>query len=195
MLKLIQNWGHYSLKKTWLLVLFLCAISGFCFGGSTSIFFKGGAVFFDQPKINIDHIYGIKLAPLNITARNNDVDTYFPHSIDNMGNTSNKINLEFTYVSDAKGWSAKLIRDDNENGIHEESETTQLDNEQMLSESGTIYFFIKLTRPSDAKSDDSGSARLKASGAVKDGVSYIGYNGTSYGGVDEMETTDTVIVN
>lgn len=175
-------------------ILALFFITSGVFSASTSLFYKGGVLILDQPPIHINKIYGLNLSPENSTVTSGDRSIFFPHKVENLGNTSYVINIAISSFSKAKGWKAELIRDENANDIHEESEKTTLTSTQELGEGSTVHFFVKLTSPDDIKSGNSGFAVVQVSGRLKDGEGYIGYNGIKYGGPDEAESTDTVFV-
>ena len=169
-------------------------LSGRCLASSASIFYSGGVVYLDEPQVKINKIYGLRLSPLNVTISSSEASVYFVHTLENLSNGSNKIRLDIIYSSSAKGWQAELIRDDNGNGKHDEGESSKLDNDLDLAEGASLSFFVKVTRPDNAQPGDSGIAVVNCSCSVKGGRGYLGYNGISYGGADQAQTTDTMIV-
>jgi len=182
-LQLIIGLGEIILKATYpVLVAIILSLSGMSFADTTSIFYKGGVLSLEQPTIKINKIYGIKLSPVDVTVESKEKEIFIPHSIENLSNTTNVINLEIESVT--SGWTAELVR--NENKIFGKT--------QELGEGAFLHFFVKLTPPDSASKGYSGSAVIKASCLVKDGAGYTGDNGIKYGGEDEVETTDTVIV-
>lgn len=195
MLKLSVNQMKSSLKTIFACLLVLSVASGApLFAANTSIFFKGGILSLDQPEVEINRIYGLKLHPMNVTVRSGDKNVFFPHTIENLSNTTSKLKIEIIYVSQAKGWSAQLLRDENNDGVHQDWENKALEPVQYLGEGAVLHFFVKLTKPDDTKPGDAGSSIVKVSGSARDGDGYVGYNGVYYGGPDDEETTNTVIV-
>ncbi len=193
--KIVYKTRRSGLNKIFagLLVLFVAA-AGPLFAANTSIFYQGKVISIDQPEVPINYIFGIKLYPENLTVRSDEPIKYFPHTLKNESNTTNNVDIDIVYVSQAKGWSAQLIEDENNDGVHQDSEDKMLSPKQILAEGAELKFFLRLARPVDSRSGDAGSAIIKASCAVKGGDSYVGYNGVTYGGPDEVQTTDTVIV-
>jgi len=169
-------------------------LSARCLASSASIFYSGGVVFLDEPHVNINKIYGLKLTPVNVTISTSDPSVYFVHTIENLSNTTNNIRLDLIYSSSAKGWETELIKDDNGNGKHDDGEVSRLGNEFELAEGSSLNFFVKVTAPKGVSRGDSGIVVLNASCMVKGGSSYLGYNGISYGGADQVQTTDTMII-
>lgn len=183
------------MKKIGAAFLILISLSaGPSFAAGTSLFFNGGVISLEQPKIEIRKIHGLKFIPLNPTVKSAEKDTYIPHSIENLSNTTNQVSLEVTFVSKEKGWSVQLIKDDAGDGAHKSWESSEVEKVVEVGEGSVYHFFVKLTRPDDAQINDTGSAVIKADGFIKDGDSYIGYNGLKYGGPNEAESTDTVII-
>ena len=194
MLKLVIN-QEIFLKKLGAAIFILFLLSaGPSYAVDTSIFYHGGVLSLEQPQVNITKIYGIRLKPLNITENSSDKDIYFSHSVENLSNTTNVVEIDMPFVSREKGWTAELIKDDNGDGSHQWWENTKVDGQIRMGEGAVFNFFVKLTKPDDAEVGSSGSAVVKASSTIKDGDSYMGYNGVTYGGPDEMESTDTVMV-
>ncbi len=72
---------------------------------------------------------------------------YFPVTVDNTANTSDTLDLTAT---SARGWTVKLVRDDNGNGYHEPSEITAVTNTGSLAADAQYRFFVALTVPSGA---------------------------------------------
>lgn len=169
-------------------------MSAQCLAASASIFYSGGVVFLDEPHVKINKIFGLRLSPLNLTTTSSDTSVYFVHTIENFSNATNKIRISVIYSSSAKGWQTELIKDDNGNGKHDEGENSKLGDEIELAEGASLNFFVKITCPHDAVSGDSGIAVINVSCSVKGGSSYLGYNGISYGGAEQAQTTDTMIV-
>jgi hypothetical protein len=182
------------LKKLFLLGVLVCLIQGASFCGVTSLFYGGGVINVDQPNLKIGRIYGLRMTPTNITVNSTDQDIYIPHVIENLGNTTNLITVEIESLSVEKGWSAELIVDKNRNSRHESWENDNIRNPVELSEGATFSFFVKMVRPADYKYGDSGYAVIKVGGVAKGSVGYVGYNGVYYGGPDDAESTDTVMI-
>jgi hypothetical protein len=176
------------------LVLFSVTMAAEAFSMDASIFFKGGLVTLSEPVVHIEPIYGIKLSPLNVTKQTRLKEILFPHILENLGNSTNKVTISIVYSSAAKGWSADLIKDENNNGIRDWWEKSKIEGPVELAESSSFAFFLVLTRPDNAVPGDSGSAVIEAASLFRDGEGYIGYNGVTYGGKDKETSTDTVMV-
>lgn len=162
--------------------------------GSTSILYTSGVVSLEQDNVEIGKVYGIKIEPRNITINSNQKDVFIPHIIENLGNASTMIKVRIEPSKTAKGWSAYLVSDANGNGIHDWWEWGGVPEEQELGEGAVSHFLLKLTRPDNAIEGSMGYAAVKASCAQKGAGYYTGYNGIVYGGEDEVETLDTVII-
>ena len=195
MLKLPVKQEKISLKKIFAgLLVLLFTVASPVHAVRTSLFYGGKVVSLDQPEVEIGAIYGLRLYPANDTVATADKSVYFRHTVRNLSNTTNKIIISITYATQALPWTAQLVKDENGDGVHQDWENTPLEPEQVLGEGAIIHFFVKLTRPDSASPGDVGSAIVKAACTVKDGDSYVGYDGVTYGGPDEAETTDTVVV-
>lgn len=183
------------LHKAFIMLLLLSSfLAASALAMDTSIFFKGGLVTLAAPEININPVYGIRLSPLNVTKQTRYKEVLFPHILENLGNSTNKVTISIVYTSVAKGWSAELIKDENGNGERDYWENNKIDGPIELAEGSSFAFFLLLIRPDDLSSGSSGSAVIEAAGLFRDGDGYIGYNGVSYGGKDKEVSTDTVIV-
>lgn len=145
-----------------------------------------------QPSVEINNVYGFRISPANSAVKSSARETYIAHSIDNNSNTTNTITIEIK--EHTPGWSAELILDENADGVRQSWEKKKLAPQLQVGEGSVIRFFLLMKRPSRAKSGDSGSAVIRVSSLFSDGPGYIGDNGLIYGGEDESEITDTVIV-
>jgi hypothetical protein len=182
------------MRKTGLIILLFFIMACDCLAARSTIYYKGGVISVDPPKVVISKIYGIRLYPSGITIETSGKSAYFPHTIENLGNTTSKISVEIGKDDQAMGWSVELVEDENMNGVHESLESNPLKNNFDLGEGAKIHFFLKLTKPDNAKEKSICHAKIKAFTAVKDGGSYLGDNGIIYGGEDEVLSTDTMIV-
>ena len=160
----------------------------------TSIYYKGGVLSLDQPEIRINKVYGIRLAPKNVIIKIGDKVVFIPHYIENVSNATNTVKLEVRNISKSNGWTAEILKDDNGDGVHQFWDNDRLGPTVNLGEGTVLHFFLKMKRADDARPGDNSSAVIKVSGTIKDGSGYTGYNGIIYGGEDEAESTDTVIV-
>jgi flagellar hook assembly protein FlgD len=107
---------------------------------------------------------------------------YCPHTIANIGNGSDLYKMELSDTTSR--WTSTLIKDENQNGIHDSSENTPVPNEVPLAEDANYMFFVVLTAPIDAVIDSIGSVKFKVSGLAAASVPYQGANGIIYGGPD-----------
>jgi len=164
------------------------------FAAKTSIYYKGGVLSLDQPEIRINKIYGIRLSPKNVTIKTGEKVVFIPHYIENVSNATNTVKLEVRNTSRSSGWTMELLKDDNGDGVHQFWDNDRVGPTVNLGEGTVLHFFLKMKRADDTKVGDNGSAVIKAAGTIKDGSGYTGNNGTIYGGEDETESTDTVIV-
>jgi hypothetical protein len=161
---------------------------------NTTLFFKGGVITLEQPEVKINKIYGIKLTKSASPIKSIDSVIYINHVIENLGNTSSKIRLQLVPNDLPDGWRCELIKDENRNGLREDSESQNVPQMLDLAEGSTYSFFVKFTRSSEAKRGDIGSVLIRVSCLAKDGNAYTGYNGTTYGGEDEESCIDKVIM-
>jgi|GEM_PF-3566958 len=74
----------------------------------------------------------------------------------NTGNAADTINLLST---SANGWPISLIRDDNNDGIHQSTEVTTITNSGILPADAVFQCFAKLSVPSSATTGDTVTAR------------------------------------
>jgi hypothetical protein len=107
---------------------------------------------------------------------------YFPHTLTNVGNGSDIFTFELSNTTD--NWSSTLVRDDNMNGIHEDSEITPVPNQVLLAEDANYYLFTVLSAPQYVAEQVTGTTTLRVSGSTDDGGTYLGANGAFYGGPD-----------
>ena len=140
----------------------------------------------------VDQMYGTTMEPVSISKYGTpDATYYFSHNIENVGNGTDNMRFHFQVATPA-AWSFSLIKDDDGNGSHDAEEVTPLSNPLVLSEEGLINFFVVITVPSAEFGGITGEARLIATGEVDDGGTYIGADGTIYGGPDTVEIVDTL---
>jgi len=142
----------------------------------------------------VNQMYGITIELTALSGYGSPGQTrYFPHVLRNLGNGSDCIKLSFK-VATPESWGFSLIMDDNDNGTHEVTEVTTLEDPLCISEDAIIHFFIAFEIPTGESSGVTGIANVMATGEVFDGSYYMGADATIYGGPDTVEATDVVTV-
>jgi hypothetical protein len=151
--------------------------------GRAEVFHDSQVSYSDELSISVSQDYGLNLVTPEVVGPVSPGGSYyFPHILSNVGNGSDQFGFELSGTT--TDWSTTLVRDDNRNGIHEGSETSPVENPVTLAEDATYYFFVVLTAPENAASDATGQTTLTSSGSVDDGGTYLGANGSYYGGPD-----------
>lgn len=152
-----------------------------------------GVVISETIVTTVEQMYGITIEP---TARYANgfqwITYYFSHTLTNLGNGSDYIRFRFN-ASTMETWSCALIKDDDNNTIHETTEVTTFD-ALPISEDGMVRFFVAVTAPTNESNGACRYVNLIATGEGRDGSYYIGADGTIYGGPDTAEVTDTLTV-
>lgn len=156
--------------------------------GRAEVHHDGRTEYSNSLSIVVAQDYGLNLAtPEVIAALVPGESYYYPHTLTNIGNGSDSYKFELSNTTDK--WSSTLIKDENFNGIHEDTENTPVATEVILAEDANYYFFVDLTAPADLRELAAGSTTLRVSGTVDDGAAYLGANGYYYGGPDEAGST------
>jgi len=142
-----------------------------------------GVIYSKDVKIVVYQGYGIDLVmPGFIGPITPDDSFYFPFNFKNVGNGTDAYRLEASGTT--RGWHADLIRDEDNNGIHETGEVRSVPSEVILAEDASYSLFVRLTAPKTVSEGDTGESNLTISGSVDDGSTYLGTNGVYYGGPD-----------
>jgi len=142
-----------------------------------------GIVYSKDVKIVVYQGYGIDLViPGFIGPITPEDSFYFPFNFKNVGNGTDAYRLSLAGTT--KGWVAELLRDENNNGIHETVEVEGVPATVILAEDASYSLFLKLTAPNMVSEGDMGESTLTIAGSVNDGSSYLGTNGVYYGGPD-----------
>lgn len=141
----------------------------------------------------VTQIYGLSITPtLDSGAAAGGDKCYFAKSLVNVGNGSARIYLSASAIS--AGWGTSLVVDDNRDGIHEETETTEVLASIILAEDAEYNFFLVLNSPDSAWIGTTGEGMVAASTEVQDGPTYAGGNGEIYGGDDTVSSTSELTV-
>jgi hypothetical protein len=88
---------------------------------------------------------------------------YYPVTVTNTGNFSDTFSLSTTST---KGWSPKVIKDDNGDGVHQSTEVTVLTSSGAVAPDATLKAFISETIPSTITAATSDSVAFKATSAT-----------------------------
>jgi hypothetical protein len=153
------------------------------------MYFDGGMITSETTIVTVEQMYGIMVEPASLDGYEIPGATHcFPLSLKNLGNGTDYVTFQFISTT-PESWTYSLIRDDDQDGTYEAGENTLLDNPLPISEEGLLYFFLSVSIPSSEVTGTTGKAILGATGEVYDGGTYIGANGTIYGGPDTAEVT------
>jgi uncharacterized repeat protein (TIGR01451 family) len=125
------------------------------------------------------------------------VPIYYTYQISNEGNATDTYSLSlsgFTYntspPSPGGAWSAQIIQDDNQDGVHQSGETTVI-SALTLAEDQDAYFFVEVTPATDAENGSTGSITITVSTSQTPVGEYTGDNGNTYGGPNSVSDTCT----
>ena len=170
--------------------LFICCFQSF--GVMTRIFYEGRVLSVDHPDVEIRNIYGLRLRPIDVKVRTKERTALISHSVENLSNTTTKIGIVIKKVTD--GWSAELIHDSNGDGKRQLTENQKIQAPMTVSEGASLHFLVDVERPTNSKKGDKGEIIIAVTSFNKDGIGYVGDNGIIYGGNDEIDTVDVIIV-
>ncbi len=142
-----------------------------------------------EANVTVSTIYGVAW---NVTASDNEtapgVAIYYPLKISNEGNAPDTFSLSYTvtYGGNAGSpWTIEFIQDDNQNGVHESTETTTITSIS-AGEDDDIWFFLKVTPSTNALFNSTANVTITVTSSGSDGNSYTGDNGLVYGGPDSI---------
>jgi uncharacterized repeat protein (TIGR01451 family) len=89
--------------------------------------------------------YGVVLSSPSDLSGSPSTTIYYTYQLTNTGNATDTITLVATNISGGT-WTLTIIRDDNQDGIHQETETTQIGSITLASGQSN-YFFLKVDIP------------------------------------------------
>ena len=159
----------------------------------TVIYYKGGAISIDNPEIPVNKVHGIRMSPLNASAKCATSEVWIPFFLENLSNDTNNVTVDANIKGEARGWSAELVEDRPRQMPSIEWENRTF-NSWLLGEGSSLNFSLKLKRPGTASLGDIVTAEVRAVGSYKGSHSYVGYNGIRYGGEGEIRSVTTVVV-
>ncbi len=143
----------------------------------------------DEANVTVATIYGVAW---NITASDNEtgpgVAIYYPFKISNEGNAPDTYSLSYTVsYTGASGspWTIEFVKDDNQDGIHDPTETTTITS-ITAGEDEDVWFFLKVTPSTDALFNSTANVTITVTSSGSDGDAYTGDNGLVYGGPDSI---------
>jgi len=84
---------------------------------------------------------------------------YYAYTVYNIGNATDTFTLSASTFA-GQGWTVKIYKDDNKDGIHQDTETTEVTNTGALANDTTYYFFVAVLIPSSALDGTSTYVRL-----------------------------------
>ncbi|MEW6040229.1 MAG: hypothetical protein AB1633_01780 [Elusimicrobiota bacterium] len=84
---------------------------------------------------------------------------YYAYYAYNVGNATDTFTLVASTFA-GRGWSVKLYKDDNSDGVHQTGETTEVSNTGQLIQETTYYFHVAVVLPTDAADGTSTYVRL-----------------------------------
>ncbi|MEW5692763.1 MAG: hypothetical protein AB1765_05655 [Candidatus Hydrogenedentota bacterium] len=113
---------------------------------------------------------------------------YISYSITNTGNSTDSISLQVEYVSEDP-WSYKIFLDDDNDGVHDANELTEISS-VLLAEDAGESIFVAVIIPDTAVDLDSTRIRL----IVTDGVGASGDSWPNLAANSRDRQTDTVLV-
>jgi len=184
-------------KRSLFFLVFLVLLSSSSFAvtraGTTiesQAFVNCGAGNFYTPLIYVTVLqeYGLNITPtMGASSIPGGESDYFPFTITNAGNGSQRVFMGSGATPE--GWETSLYADDNMDGVHQGSETTQVPSSVILAEDATYMFFVKLKAPDSARIGTHGYGYAICTLEVQDGSAYFGSNGILYGGDDMVVGT------
>lgn len=115
---------------------------------------------------------------------------YFSHKIINMSNAFDSVSWDLLYDDD--GWDYAFILDENNDGLHQETETTEITGPINL-EAQTSYNFFLMLAPAVAQIvPGSVSTGIKIETITGNIVAYTGWNDVFYGGAATINVSDNI---
>ena len=138
--------------------------------------------------VTVDAIYGLQVSPSEtVTLSLLPGETgYIQHEVNNAANTTDNISFALTDLT--ASWLAVIYLDENNDGIHQSSETTTVSLPLELPQETTVSVFVAFTAPNGFISP----AKVifnPSTGSDPNGP-YVGFNNISYGGAAEYKITD-----
>lgn len=144
----------------------------------TSVYELGASL-----SLTVEPIYGFTLQPATSSVTlNGFVTENALRTITNVGNTDVSINWQQIFVG--TGYQYQYLKDDNLDNTWQVTENTLLTSPLWVTENQSLQFFIQLT-PQGATADPLIVLQVSANG-ISDGGAYVGFNGNTYGGSDQV---------
>lgn len=112
---------------------------------------------------------------------------YFAKTLYNVGNVSE--NVSITLSPSTLGWSTTLIQDSNNDGIHQDGETTTVSPTLTLPPASPYRFFVVMNSPNTF--NITGTVNLTVSASVHSIGIYTGVNLITYGGPAIVSAVNT----
>lgn len=149
----------------------------------------------DSVQVTVSAIYGLQWVQTPTNGETGPSQPiYYVFKVSNEGNTTDNLTLSlsaFTYTGNSgSAWSAQIIQDDDQDGIHDSTETTAI-NSLTIGEDEDLYFFVEVTPSADAEFNSTGTLTITVTSSGSDGDEYTGDNGNTYGGPDSIQFTFT----
>lgn len=155
---------------------------------SATLSFSGHTVTSEAVYTTVSQVYGLTVSPTYETANIPGGELfYFSRTLLNIGNGTTRISLEASATPE--GWAAYLVRDDNRDEVHQDSEMTVVPKSILLAEDADYKFFLTLDAPDSAVIGSLGYGTAICSTEFSDGFEYVGGNGILYGGEDTVLAT------
>jgi len=155
--------------------------------GSAEVYHDNRTDYSNLLSLSVSQDYGLDLeTPSPSGTVDPGASFYSPHILTNVGNGSEIYSLELSGTTDQ--WSSTLTKDDNLNGQREADENSPADTDLPLAEDATYNFFVVLTAPAYPPQVITGYTTLLSTGKITDGSAYVGANGSTYGGPDNMQS-------
>ncbi|MFH1347630.1 MAG: hypothetical protein ABIH22_02965 [Candidatus Margulisiibacteriota bacterium] len=147
----------------------------------------GASIAVQTTAVYVSQAYGLELAAGSTSATLAAGSTFYsPHTVTNVGNGSDTIH--FSLSGTTSDFSSTLVKDDNSDSIHSNSETTPVPTDILLAEDASYYLFVALTSPLSGDAGLVGQTLFSAEGSVDDGGAYVGSNGVTYGGPELVDS-------
>jgi hypothetical protein len=137
----------------------------------------------------VEPIYGFTVTPsITGTAAVDLSETaYFRHVIDNRSNTT--AGITYSFENETTSWSAQIVQDDNQDGIHQDSEITIISSPISVNSISTSSIFLAFTAPAEYIFPTA-NVFLDLSMLQTPIGTYTGFNGVTYGAGDSVGITE-----
>ncbi|NIM04530.1 MAG: hypothetical protein GTO55_01295, partial [Armatimonadetes bacterium] len=125
--------------------------------------YDGGHVTSNVVSITIAQVAGVSLAPSSASLSGASAEMVcFPVTLTNEGNGTDSFSVS---IASQSGWSSHLYRDDNSDGIHQETEQTVISSTGSLGMGQSLRFFATAVIPAGAVSGSADTVTITARSA------------------------------